>query len=836
MALNIIIEGQANLGVTTGIPASINVEMGVPGASATVNVGTTTTGNPGTNAAVTNSGTESAAIFNFTIPRGDKGEQGNAGTPGTPGTPGTAATINVGTTTTGSAGSSASVTNSGSTSAAVFNFTIPRGDTGQAGSPGQGVATGGTVGQVLAKVDSSNYSTQWVNQSVAWGNITGGIASQTDLNDALVDKLSLSGGIMSGAIVFDPIGGQNINRGTFDSGRGGYNGISLNCAVGVELNWQAGFLKAVNSGGFNVPVNFDSNIALSDDVFGSGNSKTISANAIDNESYSGFILANGGDASGAFLKVNFGNTGEGYENQAILTQSSLTFKEAIVGTTFASYGQGGITFSDGSTQGTAALPLTGGNLNGNLYIEYNDVSLELTPNGLSCGGDTAGWILNGDNGLGFTDYEYTRYKGDKIIFNDQTEQTTAFPGYTGTTSDYIDGTGQNIVFPPVGDRYTTTSTTSLTISNGTKTLTIGTGLSYTSQQEINIAYDASHHMHATVTSYNPTTGVMVADVHKKTGSGTYASWTVNLSGAAGGSYLAIENNLSELTDTASTARTNLGLGTMATATATDYLSKAGNLSGLASTATSRSNLGLGAVATDAYATTAQAQAGTSTTTVINPSTLLDSKYFQGGVVMNTILWSTATSGTGASAGQQNGNGRLNTAPTTATGYSVASAPIVSPSRGLGYTGGYDFSKRIIFGARIARNVASPDANSVWRLSIGKNQVTATIGDLTVRGLMIKVAGSGALQLLVHNGTALTTITSSFTPSNTSAYDVNIVSDGAGNVTLYVNGSSVATSTGGPTTSGGGSQNGLHFECENIAIISASPQNICISNTFVQVNV
>ena len=40
-----------------------------------------------------------------------------------------------------------------------------------------------------------------------------------------------------------------------------------------------------------------------------------------------------------------------------------------------------------------------------------------------------------------------------------------------------------------------------------------------------------------------------------------------------------------------------GLGTMATATATDYLSKAGNLSGLASTSTARSNLGLGTIST-----------------------------------------------------------------------------------------------------------------------------------------------------------------------------------------------------------------------------------------------
>lgn len=55
------------------------------------------------------------------------------------------------------------------------------------------------------------------------------------------------------------------------------------------------------------------------------------------------------------------------------------------------------------------------------------------------------------------------------------------------------------------------------------------------------------------------------------------------------------NNLSDLAS-ASTARTNLGLGTMATATATDYLTKAGNLAGLADLPTARTNLGLGTAA------------------------------------------------------------------------------------------------------------------------------------------------------------------------------------------------------------------------------------------------
>ena len=46
---------------------------GPQGAAATVTVGKVTTGEAGTSAAVTNSGTSGAAILNFTIPRGAQG-------------------------------------------------------------------------------------------------------------------------------------------------------------------------------------------------------------------------------------------------------------------------------------------------------------------------------------------------------------------------------------------------------------------------------------------------------------------------------------------------------------------------------------------------------------------------------------------------------------------------------------------------------------------------------------------------------------------------------------------------------------------------------------------
>ena len=79
------------------------------------------------------------------------------------------------------------------------------------------------------------------------------------------------------------------------------------------------------------------------------------------------------------------------------------------------------------------------------------------------------------------------------------------------------------------------------------------------------------------------------DARTNLGLGTMATETAT-------DYLSKSGNLSGLAST-STARTNLGLGTMSTETASDYLAKADNLSGLASASTARTNLGLGSIST-----------------------------------------------------------------------------------------------------------------------------------------------------------------------------------------------------------------------------------------------
>jgi len=805
-SLTATVNGGAILAAVVGKSATLNIEMGVPGPGATVQVGTTTTGDAGTDAEVVNVGTLSAAILDFTIPRGDKGEQGDQGPQGIQGIQGPQGIQGE----KGDKGNTGDQGPKGDTGA-----TGPKGDKGDTGATGAGVATGGSAGQVLAKIDGTNYNTEWIDVTSGggtWGSITGTLSDQTDLYDALNGKLSLTGGTMTGGI----------------SGSGSYN-FSL-------INYQA----------------------------------TDGADPI-----------NGG--------VKLGSTYE-FENDYAFV--GVTGDAQTLGL----YANGGtfIKFGDGSTQASAYnpdvlngyLPLTGGTMTGGLVILDASVPASITltaedgtyavgPNGSSSLNQNGLQIIGTNNG---------------ITFPDATIQTTAWLGYNGTTSQYIRGDGSLYTFPPVGDRYLTSSTTTLTVDSGNgKTMTVGTGLSYSPQQDITVSYNNANHMHGTVLTYNSATGVMTWDSNTHSGSGTYSNWEVNVGGVAGavlpvggtaGQVLAKINstnfntewlslgtmssepasaylstasavaNYLTISSASSTYQTQSGMSAYlsTSAAASTYQTQAGMsayLSTSAAASTYQTQSGMSAylstasasanfIGTSAYATTAQAQAGTSTTTVINPSTLLDAKYFQGGKSMVQITWSTSVSGAGATATAQNSNARLNVAPTTATGYAIASAVIANNSRGSTYNSGFDFSKRVQFGVRVARNVASPDSNSVWRFSIGKNSTTDA-SDLSARGLMIKVAGSGALQLLVHNGTTLTTTTSSFTPANGQSYDVIVTSDGAGNCALFVNGSSVATSTGGPTTSGSTNANFLMFEVQNTATITGSPQNICVSDYHVQVN-
>ena len=202
-----------------------------------------------------------------------------------------------------------------------------------------------------------------------------------------------------------------------------------------------------------------------------------------------------------------------------------------------------------------------------------------------------------------------------ITFPDTSIQTTAFVagsglptgGTVGQVLTKNSGTNFDASFATLipGDRYLTTSTTSNTLSNTNKTFTIGTGLSYTPTQSITISYDASNHMHGEVLTYNSGTGVLTVDINHHTGSGTYAAWVVNVGGVVPATSVAwggITGVLGNQADLASALSAKLEVTTAASTYQTlsgmsNYLAKADNLSGLASTSTARTNLDLGTLAT-----------------------------------------------------------------------------------------------------------------------------------------------------------------------------------------------------------------------------------------------
>jgi hypothetical protein len=199
---------------------------------------------------------------------GSAGSTGATGDTGATGATGTAATITVGSTTTGAAGTSASVSNSGTSSAAVLNFTVPKGDTGATGSTGstgptgatgsqgnQGIyiqstsssvpttslwadtstsgsaviPVGGTTGQVLNKTSSADYDTSWVtststyvsvpsiNNQIAWTMDPVYVSNQTNTTSVLPGvaqylKIYLQAGmVLTNVSVFVNTAGVSIN-------------------------------------------------------------------------------------------------------------------------------------------------------------------------------------------------------------------------------------------------------------------------------------------------------------------------------------------------------------------------------------------------------------------------------------------------------------------------------------------------------------------------------------------------------------------------------------------------------------------------------------------------
>jgi hypothetical protein len=107
-----------------------------------------------------------------------------------------AATIEVGTVTTGAPGASASVTNVGTLTDAVFDFVIPegiQGIQGPQGVPGFGLPSGGIDGQYIVKNGALDYDARWQALSVTNNDVSPTAA-------IVYSKLNLASGIVNNDI------------------------------------------------------------------------------------------------------------------------------------------------------------------------------------------------------------------------------------------------------------------------------------------------------------------------------------------------------------------------------------------------------------------------------------------------------------------------------------------------------------------------------------------------------------------------------------------------------------------------------------------------------------
>jgi hypothetical protein len=103
---------------------------------------------------------------------------------------------------------------------------------------------------------------------------------------------------------------------------------------------------------------------------------------------------------------------------------------------------------------------------------------------------------------------------------------------------YVDDAAEQIETLVSSAGFSGTSTTSLTIGEGTKSLTVQTARGYVPGANLiiaNTAAPSTNYMYGIVTSYNSGTGALVVEVpvDGARGLGTYTAWTVSLSGPKG---------------------------------------------------------------------------------------------------------------------------------------------------------------------------------------------------------------------------------------------------------------------------------------------------------------
>ena len=679
---------------------------------------------------------------------------------------------------------------------------------GPQGDPGEGVPVGGSAGQVLAKIDGTNYNTEWVNVEGDYLPLAGGAmdanASITASDTGTDTDSELAGWGLGVQLSADHTKGTTVEFNGLDT----YDGASHMQVTPTGITFPDSSVQSVAYPGDGRPLtDYDfTNVA---DTKLTGFGMTLQGYTTSSGVYNSSI-----DADTLTLEIDYSNYGTAPGFDGYTTVNALGVLN--VTQTWSDDGEGNIVSNGGS-------------------------GFWLTGSGLTFNSDA-----------GNPSPSSVQYLRSQITFGNGSVQTIAFPGFTGyaplaspaftgnptaptpatSDNDTSIATTAYVKAQAFGDRYLTTSTTSNTISNTTKTFTIGTDLSYTPTQNITISYDAGNHMHGEVLTYSTSTGVLTVDINHHTGSGTYAAWVVNVGGVTPATSVAwgdITGTLSTQTDlqNALNLKANLasptftGTPSLPTGTTGITQSPGNNTTALATTA-------FVTAAVPAFATNAQAVAGTSATVSLNPVNGLIAQ-------MNTATVPTLASSLNAAqtAGSSSAfvSGATFLANGTSTGY--VSRSCGSFIRGGSTSTGINWTRPVAISARIGGQTAF-QTQCVYRLNIGSS--TSVLGTPAVRSIGVRFGASAtsvlsALVLEVHDGTTLSSVTTSFTPTLNQIFDVAVYSDGAGNAYCYVNGSQVGSSSGAPSTAASGGQNIVQVGLENVTTPTATSTGVLFNLKF-----
>jgi hypothetical protein len=637
---------------------------------------------------------------------------------------------------------------------------------------------------------------------VSWDGITFPDGTVQSTAAGAGDFLPLAGGTMTGNIIFGTAG-QFIGAGLFDTSRGGVNGISLVCSVGYEFNWQAGWLITTEQNSTTPrPLYLDS-------VAGTTLRAWDATNNVGTEvSHTGITF---GDTT---VQTTAWTGSYNPFDQTLNTTDNVKF-----GTTVVEGTELGIAINSSGfyvLQLGSAAPIVS-----QLAISTDTPYLYLQDGGVLVDATYSSTGINLHGNDGGTDY-YLNIGWAGITFPDGSSQGTAFPPTGGTTLQYIDGTGALQTFP-AGGAATTLQTTvynnsgstipqhSLVYINGshgndptvalaqanteaTSRSTLGftttaisdNSLGTVTQVGLLEGINTNSYAEGALLFLSPTTAGEFTDVQPYSPNHYVNVGTVIRAHPTLGTIQVRITNSNELVELSDVSAASVASG--------DILVYNGSGLWVAQAPPTASTSTAGKVQ---LATDAEVIAGTDSAKAVTASSLDSIRFINAYDEIDTTAFTYSTAVSVHTFSQSPIYKVANGSQSTAIGSSIGYF-ITRPLIGASASSSIDWSKKVSLAMTIVRSNASPAAGCVFRAFLGKPVTGIAVGDLSASGIGAKISGSGVLQILAHDGTTLTTFSTSYTPTGL-GFAMELTSDGSGNVNCFVNGSSVGSTTGGPTS-------------------------------------